>query len=78
MESDPSDPRIMDGSAWKELCETLQGASKLVLGPKVPDTPRERAEGFRYLSRFLAAGIVLLAVTPRPLHGTTARADRPA
>ena len=27
---------------------------------------------------FLAAGIVLLAVTPRPLHGTTARADRPA
>ena len=27
---------------------------------------------------FLTAGIVLLAVTPRPLHGTTARADRSA
>lgn len=26
----------------------------------------------------LAAGIVLLAITPRPLHGTTVRADRPA
>ena len=58
MESDPAAPRIMDGSAWTEFCETLQQASKLVLGPEVPDTPRHRAEGFRYLSRFLAAGIV--------------------
>ena len=58
MESDPSDPRLLQGTAWTELCQTLQRASGLVLGPEVPATARHRAEGFRYLSRFLAAGIV--------------------
>ncbi|MGE4649573.1 MAG: hypothetical protein AAEJ53_01685, partial [Myxococcota bacterium] len=58
MESDPSDPRIMDGTAWQDLCATLERSSRLVVGPDVPSTPRHRAEGFRYLSRFLAAGLV--------------------
>ncbi len=58
MESDPSDPRIMDGTAWQDLCATLERSSRLVVGADVPATPRHRAEGFRYLSRFLAAGLV--------------------
>ena len=49
----------MTGEAWDEFCDTLQRASKLVLGEGVPDSPRDRAEGFRYLSRLLAAGIVV-------------------
>jgi hypothetical protein len=48
----------MGGEAWEALCETLRQASERVLGEGVPDSPRERAEGFRYLTRFLAAGIV--------------------
>ena len=31
----------------------------MVIGPEVPDTPLHRAEGFRYLLRFLAAGIAV-------------------
>lgn len=58
MEQDPRDVRIMNGEAWEALCETLLQASGRVMGDALPDTPRHRSEGFRYLTRFLAAGIV--------------------
>ena len=56
-EHDPG-ASIMSGEAWAQLLETLRGASQLVLGPDVPDDARHRAEGFRYLTRLLAAGLV--------------------
>jgi hypothetical protein len=46
----------MSGEAWDRFCETLRRAGRLVLGEGVPDTPRSRAEGFRYLTRLLGAG----------------------
>jgi len=54
------DPRdaLLSGRAWDEFCETLRRSSRLVLGEGVPDAPRDRAEGFRYLTRLLAAGLV--------------------
>ena len=48
----------MHGEAWRALCAALDRAALRVIGEGAPDTPRERAEGFRYLTRFLAAGIV--------------------
>ncbi len=56
---DPAGRRIMSGEAWDAFCQTLQRAGRLVLGEGVPDSPRDRAEGFRYLTRFLAAGIAV-------------------
>jgi hypothetical protein len=58
MSNDPRDPSIMTGEAWDAFCESLRRAGRLVLGDGVPDSPRHRAEGFRYLTRFLAAGNV--------------------
>lgn len=55
--SDPVDPRVMSGEIWQQLCDTLRDASALVTGPGVPDSPLERAAGFRYLTQFLEAGI---------------------
>jgi len=55
--ADPADAGVMSGEAWDAFCSTLQHASRLVLGEGVPDSPRDRSEGFRYLTRFLAAGI---------------------
>jgi hypothetical protein len=55
--ADPEDPRIMTGEAWDEFCQALSRSRALVLGDGVPDAPRDRAEGFRYLTRFAAAGI---------------------
>lgn len=55
---DPADPRVMTGEAWEEFCDALKRTGRLVLGEGVPDSPRDRAEGVRYLTRFLAAGFV--------------------
>ncbi len=55
---DPRDPRVMTGKVWQQFCETLQRAGRLALGEGVPDSPLDRAEGLRYLTRFLAAGNV--------------------
>jgi hypothetical protein len=55
---DPADPRVMSGSIWDDLCDTLRAAGLLVTGEGVPSSPRDRAEGVRYLTRFLAAGNV--------------------
>ncbi|MFP6641503.1 MAG: hypothetical protein VCC04_14760 [Myxococcota bacterium] len=68
MQNDPLDPGVMNGAAWQKLCETLSASSALVLGEGVPDSPRHRAEGFRYLSRFLAAGIVSCVAHNDPDH----------
>lgn len=54
--ADPSDRRLMTNEAWDALCESLKNAEQLVLGEFDTDSPRNRAEGFRYLARFLAAG----------------------
>lgn len=57
LQVDPADPRILSGEAWRAVCAALERASRFVLGEGVPQSPRDRAEGFRHLSRFVAAGI---------------------
>ena len=47
----------MSGASWQELCAALERAGRLVPGANASDTPRARAEGYRYLTRFLASGI---------------------
>ncbi len=56
--SDPDDSRLGSGQAWRAFCRALEASAELVLADHVPDTPRHRAEGFRYLTRFLAAGLI--------------------
>jgi len=56
---DPADPRVTSGAAWDALVAALGRARERVLGTGAPDAPRDRAEGFQYLLRFLASGIAL-------------------
>jgi hypothetical protein len=49
--------RLLSGRAWAEFCERLKQAGEIVLAPGAPDTPLDRAEGFRYLATLTAAGI---------------------
>jgi hypothetical protein len=65
---DPADPRVMTGAAWDDLCRALEGARQIVLGPDVPDSPQLRAEGLRYLTRFLEAGIRSCVAYADPDH----------
>jgi len=51
------DRRVLSGEIWDQLVERISGMRDLVWGDDVPDDPVMRAEGARYLLRFLAAGI---------------------
>jgi hypothetical protein len=53
---------------WEELGEALRDARRLVAAEGAPDSPRDRAEGFRYLTRFLAAGIASCVAHADPEH----------
>ncbi len=49
--------RILDGSAWRDFCRALERAGDAVLRPETPAAPFDRAEGWRYLTRLLRAGL---------------------
>ncbi len=44
-------------AAWKQLLARLSEAGETICSPTGAQTPQERAEGFRYLTRLLAAGL---------------------
>src|SRR5688572_32036119 len=49
--------RIADGTAWAEFCDNLKEVGKIILRPETPDDLFNRAEGYRYLTRLLRAGL---------------------
>jgi hypothetical protein len=54
-----SDPRVASGAIWDELVAEIARLKDLVYGPNVPGDDLHRAEGVRYLLRYLAAGIAV-------------------
>jgi hypothetical protein len=49
--------RILDGSAWRDFCRSLEQAGDVLLRDDVASDPLHRAEGIRYLTRLLRAGL---------------------
>jgi hypothetical protein len=49
--------RILDGTTWREFCRALERAGEVVLRAETPANAFDRAEGFRYLTRLLRAGL---------------------
>ena len=49
--------RIVDGTTWKEFCDTLKSAGDVVLHGSREEDVLDRAEGFRYLSRLVRAAL---------------------
>jgi hypothetical protein len=76
--NDPDDPRLASGAAWRELVAALARAEQRVLGPGAPAAPRDRAEGFRHLLRFLVAGHLLCVEHADPKTPRFARMVDPA
>ncbi|MBK6519886.1 MAG: hypothetical protein IPG04_38585 [Polyangiaceae bacterium] len=54
--SDEATKTVIDGAAWRELCDALKNAGDIVLADPAAD-PLTRAEGFRYLSRLTRAAL---------------------
>ncbi len=74
----PDGDSIISEAAWEQLLDTLRDAAQLVLGPDVPDDGRHRAEGFRYLTRLLASGLVTCVEYADPDYPAFARMTEPS
>jgi len=65
---DPGDPRLTSGEAWSELADAIRASAGIVLAEDAPARGQDLAEGFRYLTRFLAAGIRVCVELGDPEH----------
>jgi hypothetical protein len=45
--------RLVSGAAWREFCRRLEAAGERILADGFPEAPRDRAEGFRWLTRLV-------------------------
>lgn len=48
---------VLEGQIWKEFCAALERAGQTILRSNAPSDPRNRAEGFRHLTRLVRAGL---------------------
>src|SRR5690349_19626238 len=78
--------RVLDGTTWNDFCNALKMAGYVILREGTPTDPLTRAEGYRYLSRLLRAGLETFVenadpktpVLARPVHETAKMgADNP-
>ena len=49
--SGDAEQRVASGAAWRDFCRRLEAIGEIVLGARIADTPIDRAEGYRYLTR---------------------------
>ena len=48
--------KLISGRAWAEFCDALKDVGALVLDPRAPADPLDRAEGYRFLMRLVRYG----------------------
>jgi hypothetical protein len=48
-----AEERLMSGDAWRDFCDRLKVAGESILAEGFPAEPRDRAEGFRWLTRLI-------------------------
>jgi len=63
-----AEKRVADGTTWREFCRALEATGDIVLGNSTPTSAFDRAEGFRYLTRVLRAGLESFVEAGDPLY----------
>lgn len=66
--SDAAVEKVVTAQAWIEFCDLLKKAADVILREDLETTPFDRAEGIRYLSRLLRAGLASFAEATGPRH----------
>jgi hypothetical protein len=60
--------KVVDARAWQEFCALLEKAGEVVRREDLDTTPFDRAEGLRYLTRLLQAGLSSFVEATGPAH----------
>jgi hypothetical protein len=66
--ADDLQEKVVSGRAWAEFCDALKEVGALVLDPRAPDDPLDRAEGYRFLMRLVRYGFEGFLEYNDPLH----------
>ena len=69
--------RVMDGTAWREFCRSLERTGEFLLAADAPDDERTRAEGYRYLLGMTTLGIRQALELADPERPTFTRIEDP-
>jgi hypothetical protein len=69
--------RLLSGDAWREWCERLKASGEAILGDSFPQAPRERAEGFRWLTRLVVHALRTEVEAGDPLFPHFVRYETP-
>ena len=78
MASSDAERRVTSGAAWEEFCRSLEQAGRVITAEDSPRDLLDRAEGYRYLSRLVRAGLegFLEDADPRGAGAARARCTR--
>jgi hypothetical protein len=69
--------RLSSGEAWRDWCDRLKAAGEAILAPGFPESARDRAEGFRWLTRLVAFSTQMELEAGDPLHPDFIRYETP-
>ncbi len=68
MSEEKAGEKLLSGEAWSEFCRALDEVGRLVLDPRAPADPLDRAEGYRFLMRLVRYGFEGFLEFNDPLH----------
>ena len=74
--SDAAD-NLLSGRAWHDFCDRLRGVGDTIIGEGFPQQPRDRTEGFRYLTRLLSYAMRMEIECGDPLYPQLCRYEEP-
>lgn len=68
---------LTSGEAWHQWCDRLKAAGDTILQPGFPESPSDRAEGFRWLTRLMVHATQIEIEAGDPLHPHFVRYETP-
>jgi len=68
---------LMSGQAWRDYCDRLKAVGERILGDGFPTSARDRAEGFRHLTRLISYASSMEIEAGDPLHPAFVRYETP-